>query len=318
MVVSYETLRNLASELNGCQIGLLLCDEGHRLKNSGRLYEPIFRDVLPSHKPTFLRKSNIPSSGWAQRSASRCHYWYTNPGENTALDAGCQADCLVSPALQNDLTEYFSLLNFANPGYLGSKTDFRKSFELPIEKGRDADASEKHREAGEKAQSALVELVNRFVIRRTNDLLSKYRECHVSIYEPRLMAFYTVPLKYEHVVFCRASPLQVSLYDLFTSSPEIQTLLRGTGSQPLKAIDLLRKLCNTPQLLALPSALHGSEKLLPEGFTGAGESPRAGGKGGRASAAAGLITNIAVHPEYSGKMAVLERYCTASRLILRM
>jgi DNA repair and recombination RAD54-like protein len=36
MIVSYETLRNLASELNGCQIGLLLCDEGHRLKNSGK------------------------------------------------------------------------------------------------------------------------------------------------------------------------------------------------------------------------------------------------------------------------------------------
>lgn len=35
MIVSYETLRNLATELNGCKIGLLLCDEGHRLKNSG-------------------------------------------------------------------------------------------------------------------------------------------------------------------------------------------------------------------------------------------------------------------------------------------
>lgn len=38
MIVSYETLRNLATELNGCKIGLLLCDEGHRLKNSGMSY----------------------------------------------------------------------------------------------------------------------------------------------------------------------------------------------------------------------------------------------------------------------------------------
>lgn len=120
-----------------------------------------------------------------------------------------------------------------------------------------------------------------------------------------------VPLKYEHVVFCRASPLQVSLYDLFTSSPEIQKLLRGVGSQPLKAIDLLRKLCNTPQLLDLPAAMHGSEKLLPEGFQGAVDGPGGGGGGsssrGRASAAAGLAARLAVHAEYSGKMAVLER-----------
>lgn len=135
-----------------------------------------------------------------------------------------------------------------------------------------------------------------------------------SVFEHRLTASCNaVPLKYEHVVFCQASPLQVSLYDLFTSSPEIQTLLRGTGSQPLKAIDLLRKLCNTPQLLDLPSALHGSEKLLPEGFVGAGESAGAGGRGGRANATVGLSTKIAVRPEYSGKMAVLERYAVVSR-----
>ena len=35
MIVSYETLRTLSDRLANCSIGLLLCDEGHRLKNSG-------------------------------------------------------------------------------------------------------------------------------------------------------------------------------------------------------------------------------------------------------------------------------------------
>ena len=35
MIVSYETLRTLSTYLANCTIGLLLCDEGHRLKNSG-------------------------------------------------------------------------------------------------------------------------------------------------------------------------------------------------------------------------------------------------------------------------------------------
>ena len=38
MIVSYETLRTLSEYLANCSIGLLLCDEGHRLKNSG-MYE---------------------------------------------------------------------------------------------------------------------------------------------------------------------------------------------------------------------------------------------------------------------------------------
>ena len=33
MIVSYETLRTLSVYLVNCTIGLLLCDEGHRLKN---------------------------------------------------------------------------------------------------------------------------------------------------------------------------------------------------------------------------------------------------------------------------------------------
>lgn len=42
MIVSYETLRSLSDELAGCEVGLLLADEGHRLKNAGK---PL---VLPS------------------------------------------------------------------------------------------------------------------------------------------------------------------------------------------------------------------------------------------------------------------------------
>jgi DNA repair and recombination RAD54-like protein len=35
MIVSYESLRGMQPYFTGCKIGLLLCDEGHRLKNAG-------------------------------------------------------------------------------------------------------------------------------------------------------------------------------------------------------------------------------------------------------------------------------------------
>jgi DNA repair and recombination RAD54-like protein len=74
------------------------------------------------------------------------------------------------------LSEYFSLLNFANPNYLGSKGDFRKNFENAIIRGRDADAPDAVKADCEKKLKELSSMVTPFIIRRTNDLLSKYCE----------------------------------------------------------------------------------------------------------------------------------------------
>ncbi|CCM04596.1 uncharacterized protein FIBRA_06778 [Fibroporia radiculosa] len=238
MIVSYETLRSLTAHLANCSIGLLLCDEGHRLKNSESL--------------TFQALNGL------------------NVRRRVILSG---------TPIQNDLSEYFSLLNFANPNFLGSKNDFRKNFENAIIRGRDADASDQTKAECEKKLKELGGLVAKFIIRRTNDLLSKY-----------------LPVKYEQVVFCGLSPFQLSLYRLFISSPEIQALLRGADSQPLKAINILKKLCNHPELLDLPNDLRGSEKLQPEDFSGAGGSSRDKGR------------NQTVRCDYSGKFMVLERF----------
>lgn len=162
-------------------------------------------------------------------------------------------------------------MNFANPEYLGSKLDFKKNFESKILRGRDADATEKEKLESDAKLKELGGLVSKFIIRRTNDLLSKY-----------------LPVKYEHVVFCRPSPLQASLYNLFVTSKDVQRLLRGKDSQPLKAIGLLRKLVNHPDLLNLPEDLPGSETLLPDGYNGKGR-------------------DRTVNCQYSGKFVVLER-----------
>lgn len=81
---------------------------------------------------------------------------------------------LTGTPIQNDLSEYFALLNFANPAYLGSKLDFKRNFEGKILRGRDADATEKEKEESDAKLKELGSKVSRFIIRRTNDLLSKY------------------------------------------------------------------------------------------------------------------------------------------------
>jgi len=219
LIVSYETLRLNVDELKGTPIGLLLCDEGHRLKNG--------------ESQTF-----------------------------TALN-GLNVDrrvILSGTPIQNDLMEYFSLLNFANPNLLGTRNDFRKKYEIPILRGRDGAGTDADRKKGDDCLRELLTLVNKFIIRRTNDILSKY-----------------LPVKYEHVVFCNLAPFQ--------------SLLRGKGSQPLKAIGMLKKLCNHPDLLELSSDLPGSEKHFPDDYVHKDSRGR----------------DREVKTWYSGKMQVLDR-----------
>ena len=109
-----------------------------------------------------------------------------------------------------------------------------------------------------------------------------------------------VPVKYEQVVFCGLSDFQLALYRLFIQSPDIKALLRGVNSQPLKAINILKKLCNHPELLDLPNDLQGSENLIPEGFCGAGASARDRGR------------NQGVRCDWGGKFVVLERFVISS------
>ena len=105
-----------------------------------------------------------------------------------------------------------------------------------------------------------------------------------------------MPVKYEQVVFCGLSEFQLALYRLFIVSPEIRALLRGQNSQPLKAINILKKLCNHPELLNLPDDLKGCDHLIPDDFSGAGASARDKGR------------NQTVRCDWGGKFLVLERY----------
>jgi len=233
IIVSYETLRLNVEELKNTQIGLMLCDEGHRLKNGD------------SQTFTALNSLNVS-----------------------------RRVILSGTPIQNDLSEYFSLISFANPDLLGTRLEFRKRYELPILKGRDAAGTDADRQKGDDCLKELLTIVNKFIIRRTNDILSKY-----------------LPVKYEHVVFCNLAPFQLDLYNYFISSPDIKALLRGKGSQPLKAIGMLKKLCNHPDLLNLSDDLPGCEQFFPDDYI----PKEARGR------------DRDVKPWYSGKMQVLDR-----------
>ncbi|CAF92845.1 unnamed protein product, partial [Tetraodon nigroviridis] len=169
LIISYETFRLHAAVLHRGSVGLVICDE------------------------LVLRLTCCCDvEGHRLKNADNQTYQALN-----AMVA--QRRVLISGTpIQNDLLEYFSLVHFVNAGILGTAQEFKKRFELPILKGRDADAKEQERQAGEEKLSQLIGVVNRCLIRRTSDILSKY-----------------LPVKVEQVVCCRLSPLQKELYKRF-------------------------------------------------------------------------------------------------------
>ena len=133
LIISYETFRLHADVLCKAPIGIVICDEGHRLKNSeNQTYNAL--NQLQSHRRILL--SGTP--------------------------------------IQNDLLEYFSLIQFVNGSILGTAAEFRKRFEIPILRGRDAAASDAEQKIGNEKLLELAAIVNKCIIRRTQTLLTKY------------------------------------------------------------------------------------------------------------------------------------------------
>ena len=74
----------------------------------------------------------------------------------------CKRRVLLSGTpIQNDLLEYFSLIHFVNEGILGSSADFRKRFENPILRGRDADATDEDHKKGIERLEEMASIVNK-------------------------------------------------------------------------------------------------------------------------------------------------------------
>ena len=139
---------------------------------------------------------------------------------------------LSGTPIQNDLSEFFSMVTFVNPGILGSAKAFTKQFEVPIVKSRQPEASPDEIEKGQARSEELAETTSAFILRRTADILSKY-----------------LPTKTEYILLCRPTKTQAALYNRIIASATFQAALSGGSQLHLQLITLLKKVCNSPRLL---------------------------------------------------------------------
>lgn len=178
---------------------------------------------------------------------------------------------LSGTPIQNDLAEFHTMVDFVNPGLLEKYSVFKRTFETPILKSQQPGASAKDLEIGEARGEELAEITGKFILRRTADILAQY-----------------LPQKTEHVLFCRPTAAQASVYRAIIGSPTFNAAL-GSAAISLELITVLKKVCNSPTLL-LNKSDKGEETIKPAILE---------------SVPAKLLKSM--NPGMSGKVQVLDR-----------
>ncbi|XP_055489553.1 DNA repair and recombination protein RAD54B isoform X1 [Leucoraja erinacea] len=208
LIISYEMLLRCRDPIQNLQFNLLICDEGHRLKNS-----------------------SIKTS-------------------TAILSLSCEKRVILTGTpIQNDLQEFYSLVEFVNPGVLGSSSTYKKIYEEPIIRSQQPSAAKDEKQLGEERATELCRLTGLFILRRTQDIINNY-----------------LPPKTEWIIFCRPAALQLELYHKLLSSRAVKSFLQGKldSSLHLICIGLLKKLCNHPTLLFNTIKQHEKDSVKPD------------------------------------------------------
>jgi SNF2 family DNA or RNA helicase len=130
---------------------------------------------------------------------------------------------LTGTPVENRLQELWSIMEFLNPGYLGSEASFRRRYALPIERYRDPAAT-----------AELRRLVEPFVLRRVKTDPTVIRD---------------LPRKNEMKVYCSLTPEQATLYQAVVQE-SLQKIEASEGigrkGEVLAALTRLKQICNHP------------------------------------------------------------------------
>jgi len=147
---------------------------------------------------------------------------------------------LTGTPVENNVGELWAIMEFLNPGFLGTQTEFKRSFFIPIMAHRDEGAAER-----------LKRLTGPFILRRMKT-------------DRTIIA--DLPEKMEMKVFCTLTKEQASLYEAVVKEMTGE-LAEARGIQRkgmiLAALSKLKQVCNHPaQFLGDNSAIPGRSGKL--------------------------------------------------------
>lgn len=153
---------------------------------------------------------------------------------------------MTGAPIQNKLTELWSLFDFVFPGKLGVLPVFESEFAVPISVGGYANASPLQVSTAYRCAVILRDLIMPYLLRRMKADVNAQ-----------------LPKKTEHVLFCSLTSEQRSVYRAFLASSEVEQIFDGSRNS-LYGIDVMRKICNHPDLLEREHAYQNPDYGNPD------------------------------------------------------
>uniref|UniRef100_A0AAR2JYD4 RAD54 like 2 n=1 Tax=Pygocentrus nattereri TaxID=42514 RepID=A0AAR2JYD4_PYGNA len=186
-----ELLKGIERALSQPGPDVVICDEGHRIKNC-------HASISQALKGIHTRRRVV----------------------------------LTGYPLQNNLLEYWCMVDFVRPDFLGTRQEFSNMFERPILNGQCVDSTEQDLQLMRYRSHVLHSLLEGFVQRRGHDVLRSH-----------------LPEKREHVILVRLSALQRALYTEFMNRFREAGNTGWLSLNPLKAFCICCKIWNHPDVL---------------------------------------------------------------------
>ncbi|XP_028549869.1 DNA excision repair protein CSB isoform X1 [Dendrobium catenatum] len=153
---------------------------------------------------------------------------------------------MTGAPVQNKLSELWSLFDFVFPGKLGVLPVFESEFAVPITVGGYANATPLQVSTAYRCAVVLRDLIMPYLLRRMKADVNAQ-----------------LPKKTEHVLFCSLTQEQRSVYRAFLASSEVEKIFDGSMNS-LYGIDVMRKICNHPDLLEREHSHQHSDYGNPE------------------------------------------------------
>ncbi|KAK8114190.1 hypothetical protein PG999_006259 [Apiospora kogelbergensis] len=154
-------------------------------------------------------RDQVNSVPWDVVVADECHSIKDVKAEVTRAMNEVNALCrigLTGTAIQNRYEELWTLLNWTNPGVLGTLAEWKQTICKPLTIGQSHDATKQQLSTARKTAKMLKEnLLPRFFLRRMKSLIANQ-----------------LPKKSDKVVFCPLSEVQRQAYENLVTSPLVQ------------------------------------------------------------------------------------------------